>query len=759
MGKKVNAFWLSLVMVLGFIVIVDVTTDFTLNVGGGTLFVNTTGIGGAYTKIQDAINDSKDGDTVFVYNGTYTENVILNKTINLTGEDRDGTKIDGGGSGNVVYINVNWVNITGFTITNGTYGMWLDSSSNNSIINNNIKSNRGLPAGFGIVCDSSSNNIITNNIVSNNGNGIVLGLSSNNIIEGNDISSNDDAGVWFDVLSNSTIADNKISMNGGYGLAFVWSSNNTITGNNVFSNGHHGFYLSSSLNNMITGNNVSSNGQYGIYLSSSSNNTITGNNLSPDNLVGVYLSSSSNNTIKDNDIISNDQYGIYLLSSSNNTITGNFLQYDGIHLESSQKNDIINNEVLGVPYGILLESQSTNNKIKGNYIDGCDFGIRITTGNEPNMITENTIYSNNGYGIILEFCYNNIVINNYFYWNVDYALFLDWAYNSIIKNNFFEYNNYGIYFYRSHNNNITDNTFMNNGEVSLPTSASITLAKSSDNNFTGNTIATSKMLGINISDSSDNNVFHHNNIINNPYQVVLDNGTCSGNVWDDGNGEGNYWSDYNGLDDGSGGRTAGDGVGDTLISHPYTDQGNGYYQLDNFPLMKPAGIIFLYEGWNLISIPSNQNDTDLRSVLSSISGMYDAVQWYNASDTSDTWKHYQISKPPQLNDLNDIDHTIGFWIHIIKPGGIYFQYLGNTPTTSQKITLYTGWNLVGYPSLTNYNRTVGLNNLTFYNEVDAIWTYHAATQKWEEIGPSDYFELGRGYWIHATTKCEWKVPL
>lgn len=740
MNKKVVASCVSLTMVLSFIVIiveiaqvVDAPTiiyvDDVPGEGPGNPAEN-------YTKIQDAINNSNPGDTVFVYNGTYIENVVVNKTLTLTGEDRDNTTIDGGGSGNVVYVNVSWVNITGFTIANGTYGMWFDSSSNNSITNNNIKSNKGLPAGFGIVCGSSSNNIIRNNNVLNNGNGIVLGLSSNNILEGNDISSNDDAGIWFDVLSNSTITNNKISMNAGVGLAFAWSSNNTITGNNVFSNGHQGFYLSSSSNNTIKENDVISNDQYGIYLSSSSNNTITGNNVSPDNLIGIYLS-----------------------SSSNNTITGNFLQYDGIHLESSQKNDITNNEVLGVPYGIMLESQSISNMIKGNYITGCDFGIRITTGNEPNVITENTIYQNSGYGIILEFCYNNIVMNNDFYWNVDYALYLDWASNNIIKNNFFEYNNYGIYFYLSHNNNITGNTFMNNGAVGMPTSASITLTKSSNNNFTGNTISTSEVLGINISDSSDNNVFHHNNIIDNPYQVLLDNGTCSGNVWDDGNGEGNYWSDYNGVDDGSGGRTAGDGVGDTLIPHPYTDQGNGYSQLDNFPLMKPAGTIFLYEGWNLISIPNIQTDTDLHSVLSSISGMYDAVQWYNASDTSDTWKHYQISKPSQLNDLNDIDHTIGFWIHIIKPGGIYFQYPGSTPIISQKITLYTGWNLVGYPSLTSYNRTEGLNNLTFGTHVDSIWIYNAAMQKWKQIGPSDYFEVGNGYWIHAKTKCEWEVPL
>lgn len=169
--------------------------------------------------------------------------------------------------------------------------------------------------------------------------------------------------------------------------------------------------------------------------------------------------------------------------------------------------------------------------------------------------------------------------------------------------------------------------------------------------------------------------------------------------------------------------------------------------------------IQLYEGWNLISIPFIQMDTNLESVLDSINGSYDAVQWYNIKDSSDPWKHHQISKPSELNDLGDIDHKMGFWIHITKAGGILFKCSGIIPTENQSIPLKSGWNLVGYPSLSNRTRTLALNNLTIDLEVDAIWTYNASSQKWKQIGEFDYFERGRGYWIHARTDCEWEVPL
>ncbi len=70
---------------------------------GNWLYVGGSGPGN-YTKIQDAINDSSDGDTVFVYNGTYYENIEFNKVIILIGQNRNGTIIDGGGNGNVVYV-------------------------------------------------------------------------------------------------------------------------------------------------------------------------------------------------------------------------------------------------------------------------------------------------------------------------------------------------------------------------------------------------------------------------------------------------------------------------------------------------------------------------------------------------------------------------------------------------------------------------------------------------------------------------------
>lgn len=43
--------------------------------------------------------------------------------------------------------------------------------------------------------------------------------------------------------------------------------------------------------------------------------------------------------------------------------------------------------------------------------------------------------------------------------------------------------------------------------------------------------------------------------------------------------------------------------------------------------------------------------------------------------------------------------------------------------------------------------------------VDDVPPAGAAVITVDDDWPTDYFELCRGYWIHATQECEWDVPL
>jgi parallel beta-helix repeat protein len=166
--------------------VVEKKTNPTIS-NGNTLYVGGSGLGN-YTKIQDAINSSKDGDTVFVYDESspYFENVYVSKSINLVGEDKSTTVIDGGENGDVVYISPQWVNLSGFTIQkSGTkqFDAGIDiTSSYNTITDNNISNNRYGILIYGSWCNS---NIIMGNNISDNWYGIESDGYSNIIQKNN----------------------------------------------------------------------------------------------------------------------------------------------------------------------------------------------------------------------------------------------------------------------------------------------------------------------------------------------------------------------------------------------------------------------------------------------------------------------------------------------------------------------------------------------------------------------------------------------
>ena len=101
---------------------------------GSILYVGGNGSGN-YTKIQDAIDNTSDGDTVFVYNGTYFENLIVNQSINLIGENKETTVIDGKNIDNVIKINIEYTWVEDFSIRNSGNGSYLTSAGINIFSN------------------------------------------------------------------------------------------------------------------------------------------------------------------------------------------------------------------------------------------------------------------------------------------------------------------------------------------------------------------------------------------------------------------------------------------------------------------------------------------------------------------------------------------------------------------------------------------------------------------------------------------------
>jgi hypothetical protein len=157
----------------------------------------------------------------------------------------------------------------------------------------------------------------------------------------------------------------------------------------------------------------------------------------------------------------------------------------------------------------------------------------------------------------------------------------------------------------------------------------------------------------------------------------------------------------------------------------------------------------LYEGWNLISFAPYIVDQDIDAVLSSIAGQYNSVQWFDASDPADPWKHYVPGKPFG-NDLLTITNQMGLWIHMKNDAILeHDNQVVNPADPPLPVILLEGWNMIGYPSVTTRAVDDALDSINY----DMIKTYDAETGEWlswdGSSGDLATMELGRGYWIHV----------
>lgn len=636
-----------------------VLTVLPSNVSATTLYVG--GVGpGNYTTIQDAINASFPGDTIFVYSGTYYERIVINRTITLIGEGPETTLIHGDGMASTVTVESDWVNLTGFSIKSGIApsidgGIFLFEVMNCSITNNNISESAG-----GIDIYYSDYNIISgNNLSSNYGFGIDLSLSHNNTIGGNLILSNTRGGIEFEQSRDNLVANNNISYHrySGVDLATPSSRSNTVVNNIFNSNGIAAIQVEWTEDQLISGNTMIGNGillygtndlRYWVSNIIDSSNTVNGRpvrfwknstggvvpagagqvilanctnvvvenqNLSSASM-GVTMGLSSWNIIRNN--VASDNYeGILLSFSHNNTLDANtvFNSYLGIDLWYGSDDNMITNNNLSYNdhTGLISNNFADNNTIEGNNMssngqNGIGLGL-----SKWNVITNNTFYSNQRYGINIEASSNVTISNNTIFANHEHGIYAGWSRDCVFNNNtVFSNDEYGIYASCSEsvisNNTIFDNedglhvsprdwNIISDNNIYSNRVNGLYLRYSSNNTIVRNTIKDNQF-GAYVNSSYDNRIYH-NHFINNTNQSV-DSGI---NHWDNGYPSGgNYWSDYTGEDWYSGpdqNLTICDGIGDT----PYDIPGGS--SRDRYPL----GFFCLPWPWHPINYSPTVNIT------------------------------------------------------------------------------------------------------------------------------------------------------
>jgi parallel beta-helix repeat protein len=221
--------------------------------GGNTLYVGGTGPGN-YTRIQDAIDNATNGDTIVVsdVSSPYYENLVIKKSITVLGTGGSPPIIDGGGHDDVVFISADDVHLEWFTLQYSGPGYFGDC---------------------GVEVVAANGVTIMNTTVTRNTEGIFLQRSNHSMITGNRFSQDNDTSIITQICNDTDISNNVIQ-SGGLSILLEQSTYTNISKNFIAHN-TAGISLDASDHNTIYQNIIRANGNSGIQMAGTDNAVIS----------------------------------------------------------------------------------------------------------------------------------------------------------------------------------------------------------------------------------------------------------------------------------------------------------------------------------------------------------------------------------------------------------------------------------------------------------------------------------------------------
>jgi parallel beta-helix repeat protein len=379
--------------------------------GGNTIYVDDNNTQGPwdgslehpYRHIQGGVDNATDGDTVFVFNGSYREKVNITKSISVLGENKSRTFINNSGYGiyqHIVLICSHDVVFSGFTVflTKKTCPAIQLNESQNCIVSNNI-----VISSWGISLSYSSYNTIQNNTIITTNGGIDMGdggkLCQRNIIMFNSLTNSGNSGLIY---------------NFGVSL-WQYAENNTISENYFYNCANHAIYSLSSKNNTIEKNVIRQNINnkdvgIGIYGHNPPGHTIRGNDIA--GCINGIATESDYLNIYDNFLHDNTD-GMYLSSGNyyhitvtNNTFINNTY---GLYMVYAKFCNVERNTIRGSMYALVLEI-CNGLKVRYNNFTGNTWAV-VPEGSWLNVFSRNNFIGNTHY--VLSFRSWNIWWGNY----------------------------------------------------------------------------------------------------------------------------------------------------------------------------------------------------------------------------------------------------------------------------------------------------------------------------------------------------------
>ena len=409
--------------------------------------VTTLAVPTEYPTIQQAVDAAAPGATIFVDDGVYPENVVVDKPVAIQSVNGYlSTAVVSTTGGNVFFVSAPDVTIHGFDVygalTYGRAGIYFAPGSDGGMAIDNRcgfdSSNRNhsgiriagasnivvsglvcqVPSLYGIRAESTSNSEFVDSIIEQQGfGGVSISGGSGNLVNNNTVRYNRD-GIRLFQSPGNIVSDNNCSNNDESGVEVDQSDSTSLQGNSCLLNLSTGISVDESPTPILTDNIVSDNGVTGMVIYQSDFATVSGNTCDGNDHIGLYLNDSSVATVTDNSCSLNGSRGIKLNFAHDNQLSGNSFNfnYRGVEFYGSTGNVFFGNE--------------TRSKVSG--IKRCQIEMRASS--------DNHLFRNSFVSYTVDVCSNNGSSN---LWQSDASL--DYLFNGApftsVMGNYYSYGN------------------------------------------------------------------------------------------------------------------------------------------------------------------------------------------------------------------------------------------------------------------------------------------------------------------------------
>jgi parallel beta-helix repeat protein len=273
-----------------------------------------------YKSITEAIDLANEGDTIYVFGGSYNESLTINKRLSIIGGIDDVPSVISFGLEHYysVDITADFVSFENFTVVDTSRsitsqrGALIHVSGDNVVVQKNNVSFCNL---WGVYLDSSNDNMISGNII-NNTMGVYVLSSNNNVFSTNNITNSSDAGMKI-LSSTKNIFYDNIFIKNTFGIYSRSSLNSNITNNTFVQNRYDGLFLSGDTNDVLQRNMMLNNTQSGVNVASS--NCLIADNFIKGNQIGITIQQSGCQ-VRNNTLVDQTGLGLSMTPGSHNNV-------------------------------------------------------------------------------------------------------------------------------------------------------------------------------------------------------------------------------------------------------------------------------------------------------------------------------------------------------------------------------------------------------------------------------------------------------